>query len=264
MNLKNKIQEYIEWERSNTNCRKPKHLDIIQVGDNPASELYVKSKLKEAEKWNIECEVHKFPEDATGYEVQRCVIKSINHDCNGMIIQLPLPEHLHEQVLINHIDPWKNVDGFKQNHYEEFKYFYPCTPLGIVGFLESYVDLESKTVVVIGRGKTVGNPLVKMLLRRNCTIVECNSFTPETTLKTFLKQADVVISAVGKPNLFNVDDLKEKCIVIDAGISRIDGKQVGDFSHEGDLSKVDYTPWTNGVGKLTVAALMMNVRKEVI
>ena len=261
MNLREKIQEYIEQERSNTDCREPKHLDIIQVGDNPASELYVKSKLKEAEKWNIECEVHKFPEDVTGYEVQHCIFNIGNYS-DGTIIQLPLPEHLNEQTLINQIRAIRNVDGFKQDHYGEFEYFYPCTPLGIIKFLENLVDLESKTVVVIGRGKTVGNPLVKMLLRRNCTIVECNSFTLETTLKTFLKEADVVISAVGKPNLFNVDDLKEKCIVIDAGISRIDGKQIGDFSHEGDLSKVDYTPWTNGVGKLTVAALMMNVRKE--
>lgn len=254
--------KFIENVRQNTDLTERKKLTVIQVGDNPVSTLYVNSKKKESEKWNIKCDVINMPEDSTTEDV---IIK-INEnkiDTNGIIVQLPLPKHIDEQRVINVIPPELNVDGFKQTGKEQI--FKPCTPKGIIMLLESLTVLDGKMVTLIGRGKTVGEPLKDMLLEKNCTISIAHSHTTRKDLKFLLGLSDIIISAVGKPNLFSAYDLRRDSIVIDAGISRIDGKQVGDFSHGEEIKDtfVKYTPWTNGVGKLTVMALMLNVRGEV-
>lgn len=256
----------IEEVRKNTDLTERKKLTVIQVGNDPASTLYVKSKKKEAEKWNIECNVVNMPEDSTteGVIIKIC----LNTDSDGIIVQLPLPKHIDTQKVIDAIPPELNVDGFKQTNKEPL--FEPCTPKGIITLLEEVTrptGLQGKMVTLIGRGKTVGEPLRDMLLRENCTLAVCHSYTDKYTMRKLLPISDIVISAVGQPNLFEPFDLNfnKKTIIVDAGISRINGKQVGDFSHEGmsiDSKEILYTPWINGVGKLTVMALMLNVREE--
>lgn len=255
--------KFIEEVRKNTDLTERKKLTVIQVGDNPASTLYVNSKKKESEKWNIECNIVNMKEESTTKEVIKQVL--LNTDSDGIIVQLPLPAHINQQAVIDAIPAILNVDGFKQTDKETL--FEPCTPKGIIMLLESLTSLEGKMVTLIGRGKTVGEPLRDMLLKKNCTLAVCHSYTDKDTMRKLLLISDIVISAVGQPNLFEPFDLlnfNKKTIVVDAGISRINGKQVGDFSYKGmpkDSEEVFYTPWTNGVGKLTVMALMLNVRK---
>lgn len=255
--------KFIEEVRKNTDLTERKKLTVIQVGNEPASTLYVNSKKKEAEKWNIECNVVNMPEDSTTEDV---IIKiCLNADSDGVIVQLPLPKHINQQAVIDAIPQHLNVDGFKQTGKETL--YEPCTPKGIIMLLESMIELEGKLVTLIGRGKTVGEPLRDMLLKENCTLAICHSYTDKYTMRKLLPISDIVVSAVGRPNLFEPFDLNfnKKTIIVDAGISRINGKQVGDFSHMGmsrDNKEILYTPWTNGVGKLTVMALMLNVREE--
>lgn len=256
--------KFVEELRSKYDLTEKANLAIIQVGNNDASNLYINSKLKEAEKWNVSVQIIKTDENIKTDEL--CgYIYDLNHsrDVDGIILQLPLPKHIDEEKVINFIDEKKNVDGFKQFGMRS-KYFEPCTPMGIMLLLDNLINLDGKFVTLIGRGKTVGEPLRDMLLARNCTLCVAHSHTIPIDLKKALSISDVVISAVGKTDLFIVSDLKLNSIVIDAGISRINGKQVGDFSHKSlefweDI--VSYTGWVNGIGKLTVASLMMNVRK---
>lgn len=250
----------IERIRKRQNLKGTANLAIVQVGDNPISNLYIKSKQKEADKWNVSIQVIKTDENIETDELLG-YIYDLNHsrDIDGIILQLPVPKHIDEEKVIAFIDEKKNVDGFKQYGIKS-KYFEPCTPLGVITLLETIFSLEGKNVTLIGRGKTVGEPLRDMLLDRNCTLTVCHSYTPKYALKPFLRASDIVISAVGKPSLFSAKDLKEDSVVIDCGISYVDGKQVGDFDHE-NAKWIWYTPWVNGVGKLTVASLMMNVRK---
>lgn len=255
---------FVEELRSKYELTEKANLAIVQVGNNEASNLYINSKLKEAKKWNVSVQVIKTGEDIKTDEL--CgYIYDLNHskDVDGIILQLPLPKHIDEEKVINFIAEKKNVDGFKQFGLKS-KYYEPCTPNGIMMLLDNLTNLDGKFVTLIGRGKTVGEPLRDMLLARNCTLAIAHSHTKRGDLESLLLNSDIVISAVGKPDLFGVSDLKLNSIVIDAGISRIDGKQVGDFRHKYiDIweSVVTYTPWVNGVGKLTVASLMMNVRK---
>lgn len=254
--------KFIEEVRKNTDLTERKKLTVIQVGNDPASTLYVNSKKKEAEKWNIECRVINMSEDVTTNDVIKQIY--LNTDTNGIIVQLPLPKHINVQKVIDAIPQYLNVDGFKQTGKETL--YEPCTPKGIIMLLKSLTNIEGKMITLIGRGKTVGEPLRDMLLKNNCTLAMCHSKTSSQQLHILLNISDVVISAVGEPSLFESWELKDDAIVIDAGISRINGKQVGDFSHTDlDLKayeEIQYTPWTNGVGKLTVMALMLNVREE--
>lgn len=264
--------KFIEDVRQKTDLTQRKKLTVIQVGKNPASTLYVNSKKKEAKKWNIECDIINMSESCVTEDVIKQIDKN-KFNTDGIIIQLPLPAHIDEQKVIDAIPLELNVDGFKQTGKETL--FEPCTPKGIIMLLESLTNLEGKMVTLIGRGKTVGEPLRDMLLAKNCTLAVCHSKSSRLNMQHLLQSSDIVISAVGKPHLFNHSWLKvslNPVIVIDAGISRIDGKQVGDFSHEVkncnmnlDLPEnVQYTPWVNGVGKLTVMALMLNVRNSKI
>lgn len=239
-------------------------LAIIQVGDNPASNLYIKSKKAEMAKWKIEVEHYKF--DGTNVTDIYIQIMKLNRDenVNGIILQLPLPHHLEiqKQRLINFIDPYKNVDGFDQyrepDHTKLKDIFFPCTPNGILEIIKRTTDIREKVVCVIGRGETVGKPLIDMLRNRRCTLICCNSSTDSVQLSEVLEISDIVITAVGKPGLVKDYNLKRNCIVIDAGISYVDGKQTGDFKHTNVRTDIKYTPRLNGVGKMTVAMLAQN------
>lgn len=247
-------------------------LAVIQVGDDPASNLYVKSKTVEAKKWRIDLTKHKFSDDPEHVEELdkkiRSTIEKLNSDpiTNGIIIQLPLPDYLkkYEQEYIGMIKPDKNVDGFKQ-YGAASRYFTPCTPAGIMYILHKMRDIRGKTVCLIGRGKTVGEPLIDILSKEPCTLICCNSSTEEKELPFFVANSDIIITAVGKPGLFSTTYVSANTLIIDAGISYVDGKQTGDYQHVADtfatLYKaftIDYTPHIGGVGKMTVAMLMRN------
>lgn len=260
--MKLDVQPFIDSLRESLDLTEKKRLLIIQVGDNPASNLYIKSKLKEADKWNVECHVSKFDETITEEKLGAYIMTQGLRDWNGIIVQLPLPRHINEQAIVNCIPRTLNVDGFDQND-GHLPLYTPCTALGIVEYLRSITDLEGKNIVLIGRGKTVGKPLIPLLLNENATLTICHSHTKYFDLRKHLTNADIVISAIGKPEYIVPIYNKKGLVIIDAGISRVNDKQVGDFSHKYIPDNIDYTPWTGGVGKLTVAMLMYNVRKEV-
>ena len=238
-------------------------LAIIQVGDNPASNLYVKSKKKEMEKWRIKVDHRHFKNDISVVSLLETIDK-LNNDMNvaGIIIQLPLPDHLkkYEELLINEIRPSKNVDGFEQtNSVTRNSLYTPCTPKGIMHILKQMRTIRGKTVCLIGRGKTVGKPLIDILSKEPCTLICCNSSTDDRTLKYLIRQSDIIITAVGKPSLFSGLDVKPDALIIDAGISYVDGKQTGDFDNSNVWSDIiDYTPHLGGVGKMTVCMLAIN------
>lgn len=260
--MKLDVQPFIEKLRKSCDLSQEKRLLIIQVLGYDASDLYVKSKLKEAEKWNVKCHVAKFENNVTTEELGYYLIEERNNGWDGIIVQLPLPKHINEQYILDLIPTKLNVDGFEQT-YVKHQLYTPCTALGIIEYLKSITTLEGKSVTLIGRGKTVGKPLIPLLLKENATLTICHSKTVPARMWFASRRSDIIISAVGKPNLISGCILRKGNIVIDAGISRVDGKQVGDLSHDEHLEKIDYTPWTGGVGKLTVAMLMYNVRKEV-
>ena len=245
---------------------KPK-LAIIHVGSDSASEVYVRGKVRDCEECGIDCEVYRFPSDITEYNLCTKIIE-LNYDdtTTGILVQLPLPNHIRESEVMETISPYKDVDGFNPinigsviaNGYG----FEPCTPLGIIKLLDYYrISIEGKTCVVVGRSNIVGKPLARMLLDRNGTVIQCHSKT--TNLKEMTLQADILISAVGKPNFITKDMVKRGATVIDVGINRNqDNKLCGDVDFNEVSEIAEYiTPVPGGVGLLTRACLMFNVLK---
>lgn len=247
-----------------------KQLAIIQVGENPASNIYVRNKLKDAEELGVTAHYYQFLESSTNGEILS-KINELNADdkIKGIIIQLPLPKHLNEDLLTNAIKDEKDIDGFKATS----KYT-PCTPKGIMTILDSLdMDLAGKSAVIVGKGKTVGRPLINLLLDRGVTVTVCHSRTRRTDLQRAVYYSDIVISAVGKPNLITKDMLVnvanevpsgiERKIIIDVGISRDEnGKQIGDVSKDVHNVIADYTPHINGCGLLTRCSIFENLLKE--
>lgn len=235
-------------------------LAIIQVGDNPASNKYVGGKIKDCEEVGINAVLHKFNEDVSATDFGIEIVK-IMHDemVHAAIIQKPLPDHLekHFDKYIKMIPAKKDVDGFKSG-----SDYNPCTPKGIVDYIESRQGkdwLTGKDVVIINRSELVGRPLAKMMLDRNATVTVCHSRTQDLWLHC--KEAEVVISAIGKPNILDEDYVGADAVCIDVGISFDEnGKMCGDFYRDSALKKTDYcTPVPGGVGLLTRIALLENV-----
>ena len=230
-------------------------LCIIRVGNDPASEVYVKNKVKTCAGLGIVCIVHHLPEDITQETLENCITAMHIHGVDGMILQLPLPAHLDAEQAILCIHPDEDVDGLGAHARVK-----PCTPTGIMRILDAEgVELAGKHAVIVGRSKLVGRPLAKMLLDRDCTVTVCHSKT--VGLENYTDKADILISAVGKPGLIASYHIKPDAVVIDVGISRVDGKLVGDVSeYAGDLNPdARITPVPGGVGKTTVAALACNL-----
>jgi methylenetetrahydrofolate dehydrogenase (NADP+)/methenyltetrahydrofolate cyclohydrolase len=240
-------------------------LCIIKVGNDPASEVYVKNKVKTCTGLGIRCIVNHLPEDITQEDLERSIaamhefrtFNGIEFMTDGMILQLPLPAHLDAEQAIKLIYPHEDVDGLTEG-----AVVMPCTPTGIMRILDAEgIELAGKHAVIVGRSKLVGKPLAKMLLDRDCTVTVCHSKTADLALHT--READILISAVGKPGLIEAYMVKPDAVVIDVGISRVDGKLVGDV----DPWVMDYhqdariTPVPGGVGKTTVAALACNLVK---
>ena len=264
-NLRDKIFENLK-QRLNNMSEKPT-LAVILVGDDPASQIYVKNKKKTAENLGINSIVINYPSDIPE-NVLLDKIQELNNDnkITAILVQLPLPKHIDKFKIIDAIAPEKDVDGLTPYNSGklfsgEEPYVYPCTPKGILLLLDEYnIELEGKHVVVIGRSNLVGKPVAQMLLNRNATVTMCHSHTKN--LSDITKTADIVVSAVGK-NIIGEKMLKSDCVVIDVGIYKnIEGKICGDVNFE-EVSKIasHITPVPGGVGPMTIASLMLNTIK---
>ena len=234
--------------------RKPK-LVIIQMNDDVASNSYVKGKLKDAEELGIEAKLIKLDESLNEEQLLK-IIDEVNNDetVDGLIVQLPLPKHISESKNKESINPKKDVDGF-----HPLSKFKACTPKGIVSYL-TYIgfDFTGKNAAIIGRSNIVGRPLAKLLLDLSMNVTVLHSKTSIEDRNFYLKHADLVVLAVGKPHLIKKDvPLKKEAILVDVGISRLDGHLVGDIEPRDDI--LLQTPVPGGVGLLTRLSLMENV-----
>ena len=254
--LKNKV---IELNKKNI---KPK-LVVILVGDMKASASYVAQKEKFAVKAGIQSDVMRFESTVTESEILE-KIDNINLDKNihGVIVQLPLPDHISVTKVLNRIDPSKDVDGFTPTNVGKLflgeDTLVSCTPKGIMQMLASTgTDLSGKNVTVVGRSNIVGKPVAILCLQENATVTMCHSRTKDLNAK--LSDADVIIVAVGIPKFIHGDQIPDNCIVIDVGIHNIDGKLCGDVDFESASLKASaITPVPGGVGPMTVCALIEN------
>ena len=245
-------------------------LAIIIVGNNPASEIYVRNKQKCCEQLNIDCIVVKksydcdIKCDAIEDDLKK-TIYSLNQDdkVTAIMIQLPLPTGINEDRILDCISPLKDVDGLTDVNMGKLAKFEsggirPCTPKGIIDLLQrDDIDLTGKEVVIVGRSNIVGKPLAMMFLAEDCTVTVCHSYT--TNLAQHTRNADILVVAVGKPKFITKDMVKPGAVVVDVGINRINGKIVGDVSP--DVAEVagHMTPVPGGVGPVTVAYLIENV-----
>jgi methylenetetrahydrofolate dehydrogenase (NADP+)/methenyltetrahydrofolate cyclohydrolase len=244
---------------------KPK-LRVILVGDNPASLAYVRNKKRACERSGVEYEELNFPTSISQEELIAEINKA-NEDpeVNGLIVQLPVPDHISVPLIIRAISPKKDVDGFhaynigKMFLSSEFEDLPPATPLGIVKLLDHYnIGIEGKEVVVVGHSNIVGKPISMMMLNRNATVTTCHIYTKDLAAHT--RRADILIVAVGKAGLITGDMVKEGVVVIDVGINRTEeGKLCGDVDFDTVSKKASYiSPVPGGVGPMTVAALILN------
>ena len=238
-------------------------LAIIQIGENPSSSTYIKNKEIFTKKVGIETKVLKLSEDI---KEEECInlINQLNNDptITGILIQSPLPNHLDFKKLSRLIIDSKDVDGLSKNNLfsirDNKEIILPCTVKGILELLAYYhLDVEGKNIVVIGRSEIVGRPLTDALINRDATVTLCHSKTKN--IEMYTSQADIIISAVGKPNLINKEMVKEGFIGIDVGINKVGDKIVGDFN-ENVKEKASYlTPVPGGVGPMTIAMLISNL-----
>lgn len=239
-------------------------LAVIQVGADPASSVYVRNKKKACEYVGIRSLSYELPEETTQEKLLE-LIEELNgrEDVNGILVQLPLPKHMDEDIVIENIDPKKDVDGFHPQNVGNLsigrKGFISCTPYGIIQLLKrSNIEIEGKECVIVGRSNIVGKPMAMLLLRENGTVTITHSRTKD--LKEVCKRADILVAAIGKPKFINSQYLKEGAIVIDVGINRnSDNKLCGDVDYEDVFDKVSaITPVPGGVGPMTIAMLMNN------
>ncbi|MGK9476643.1 bifunctional methylenetetrahydrofolate dehydrogenase/methenyltetrahydrofolate cyclohydrolase FolD [Melioribacter sp. OK-6-Me] len=249
-------------------------LVAILVGENPASKVYVSSKSRDCEEIGIKSKVESLPENTTEKELLDLIKKYNNEpEYHGILVQLPLPDHIDENRVIETIDPLKDVDGFHPQNVGNLvigkNTFYPCTPYGIMEILRRYqIETQGKHVVVVGRSNIVGKPIANMMLQKkkgaNSIVTVCHSAAED--LSRYTKDADILIAAIGKPNFIKASMVKEGVVVVDVGINRIEDsttkagyRLVGDVDFEEVFDKASYiTPVPGGVGLMTRAMLLRN------
>ena len=239
-------------------------LAVIQVGNDPASCVYVNNKKKACAYIGIESLSYELDENISQEELLT-IIDELNHNemVNGILVQLPLPKHIDENIVIHSIVPEKDVDGFHPETVGNMcigsKGFLPCTPAGVIQLLKrSNIDIEGKECVVIGRSNIVGKPMAMLLLRENGTVTITHSRTKD--LKEITKRADILVAAIGKPQFVTSEYVKEGAVVIDVGIHRNENNKLcGDVDFDDVIGKVSaITPVPGGVGPMTIAMLMNN------
>lgn len=241
----------------------PISLAVLVVGENPASAVYVRNKIKACAEVGIRSIEVRLPESATDedilVEIERC---NADDSIHGILLQLPLPSHCHEQDLLAAIHPDKDVDGLhivqRGRLFCGLPALLPCTPYGVMTLLSAYgIDPKGKHAVVVGRSNLVGKPLAMMLLNANATVTVCHSRTVD--LPAVCRTADILCVAVGRAGFITEDMVKPGAVVIDVGINRVDGKLCGDVDYDAVCAKCSLiTPVPGGVGPMTVAMLMKN------
>lgn len=239
-------------------------LAVVIVGEDPASKVYVRNKKKACEEVGFNSYEYALPEETTEQELLDLVNK-LNADdkVNGILVQLPLPKHLDDKVIINNILPEKDVDAFHPVNVGKIMIgdysFLPCTPAGVMELIASTgTEIQGKECVVIGRSNIVGKPMAMLLLHKSGTVTICHSKTKD--LKKVAGRADILVAAVGRPKMITADYVKEGAVVIDVGMDRDEnGKLCGDVDFEDCKDKAGYiTPVPGGVGPMTIAMLMQN------
>jgi len=260
--LKLKVEKMKEEGRQVT-------LAVVLVGDDPASKVYVANKKKACEYIGIRSLSYELPEQTSQEELLALVEKLNNDtDVNGILVQLPLPAHIDEEVVLAAISPAKDVDGFHPLNVGKLsigqKGMVSCTPAGVIELLKrSGIDIEGKECVIIGRSNIVGKPMALLMLKENATVTVCHSRTKN--LKEVTKRADILIVAMGKPRFINKDYVKEGAVVIDVGIHRDENNKLcGDVDYNDVVDHVSaITPVPGGVGPMTIAMLMKNCVESV-
>ncbi|MDN4493344.1 bifunctional methylenetetrahydrofolate dehydrogenase/methenyltetrahydrofolate cyclohydrolase FolD [Ureibacillus aquaedulcis] len=239
-------------------------LAVILVGDNPASQTYVRNKQKSCEAIGIYSELIKLPEEVSEEELL-AQIRSLNHNDNihGILVQLPLPGHINEDKVIATISPEKDVDGFSPVSVGKMmlgqETYLPCTPYGVMKLLEyAQIDIAGKHAVIVGRSHIVGKPMGQLLLQKDATVTYTHSKTPD--LPSITKQADIIVAAVGRPNFITKEHVKPGAVVIDVGINRDENnKLIGDVNFaEVEQLASHITPVPGGVGPMTITMLLYN------
>lgn len=259
-NLKLQTEEYIEKYNI------VPHLAVILVGADPASETYVRFKEKACNQVGIKSTIINLPKTILEEDLIKEIHKLNNDDLvHGVLLQLPIPKHLDSEKIINLINPKKDVDGFANENVAKLSKnqdaLVPCTPLGIIRLLEEYnIKLQGEHCVILGRSQIVGKPMAQLMLQKNSTVTICHSKTKN--LKEIAKQADILIAAIGNAHMVDDTYVKEGAVVIDVGVSRIDGKIYGDVDFDKVIDKVSYiTPMPGGTGPMTIACLLENTLK---
>ncbi len=241
-------------------------LAVVQVGEDPASTVYVRNKNKTCDAMGFKnYSLHLEESISQGELLEHIKDLNTNDEVNGILVQLPLPKQINSDKILEALDPAKDVDGF---HPVNVGYLttgapqlVPCTPAGIVEMLDFYhVPVEGKHAVIIGRSNIVGKPMALLLLMRHATVTVCHSRTQD--LPAMARSADIVVAAIGRPRFVTADMVKEGAVVIDVGINRVDGKLVGDVDFDAVSPKASFiTPVPGGVGPMTIAMLMDNTLK---
>ena len=243
---------------------RPAGLDVVLVGDDPASQVYVRNKARACEEAGMRGEVHRLPADTSQAELVALVrALGAREDVDGILVQLPLPKHIDEAAVLDAVDPRKDVDGFHPLNGGALLAgapgLVPCTPLGCMRLLDyAGVALEGARAVVVGRSNIVGKPMALLLLQRNATVTVAHSRTRD--LARLCAEADVLVAAVGRARMVRGDWVKPGAAVIDVGINRgADGKLVGDVAYDEALARAAWvTPVPGGVGPMTIACLLEN------
>lgn len=265
LTIESKIKESVS-EYSSKGYRKPK-LVVLLIGDNPASVTYVKNKEKACERVGIESIVYRMDANVTTHDVLK-VVNELNSDntVDGILVQLPIPKQLDVNLIIETLDPNKDVDGLHPVNiaklYANQDGFVPCTPRGIMTLLNHYnIEISGKHAIVIGRSALVGRPVAQLLLNENATVTVCHSKTKDLAQLTRL--ADIIVVAIGRDKFLTPDHINHANAIIDVGINRVNDKLVGDVDYEALMDKVDYmTPVPGGVGPMTIVSLLENTLKS--
>ena len=238
-------------------------LAVVLIGNDPASEVYVRNKIRGCKATNIKSLSYTLPATITQAQAEEVVrALAVDDAVDGILVQLPLPAGLNETKILNLIPPEKDVDGFHPVNVGNLvlgkESIVACTPMGVMTMLHEYgVEISGKNAVVIGRSNIVGKPMALLLLRENATVTVCHSKTKN--LKEICKNADILVAAIGRPAFVTADMVKEGAVVIDVGINRVDGKLKGDVDFEKVGEKASYiTPVPGGVGPMTITTLLEN------
>ena len=238
-------------------------LAVVLIGEDPASQVYVRNKIRACEEAGIRSFAHYLPADVSQKSAEELVLSlAADENVHGILVQLPLPKHLDAERILACIPTAKDVDGFSAENVGKLALHeegtVACTPFGVMELLTRYgIDVRGKRAVVVGRSNIVGRPMALLLLNADATVTVCHSRTQD--LKGECARADILIAAIGKPKFITADMVKDGAVVVDVGINRVDGKLVGDVDFEEVSKKASFiTPVPGGVGPMTIAMLLKN------